>query len=251
MILTKEFKKLFMQTLWDTYNVECLWMEKVEMNGSLRYAFQGHIEKSPFTGSLNLFVQEDGHYNFTVTGWLIHDRNAFGESLTKNNSYLQAIKEVNNFLTFNFGRVIENHIGRFWIGTGSFLCRRRSITNIIINMTPSSTGSLRIVSSSTDKYIDGNLLEYSFFVKDDKTHFNYRTTPDHGFKNDTGFCSPVDVDDNNVDLKLFKKRLVREYMQAYSKLTETPNILSVDEFNTLSYDHIIDYLTVQKMQDIS
>lgn len=242
---------MFMQALWDTYNVECLSMESLEMNGNLRYAFEGNIDTVPFRGSLNLFVQEDGHYDFTVTGWFVHSHNTFFENITKDNSYFQAIKEVDSWLTFNFGRQIDNRIGRFWIGIGSFLHKRRSITNIIMNMTPSSTGRLKIVSSSTDKYIDGDLLDYSFFIKDDKSHFNYRTTPEHGSKTDTGFCSPVDVDDNNVDLELFKKRLVREYMQAYSKLTETPNILSVDEFNTLSYEHIIDYLTVQKMQDIS
>jgi hypothetical protein len=34
-------------------------------------------------------------------------------------------------------------------------------------------------------------------------------------------------------------------------MTSTPNVLSIDEFNTLSYQHILDYLTVQHMKDIN
>jgi hypothetical protein len=244
MKLSKEFKEIFTQSLLDTYNVKCLSMEKVEMDGFIRYAFEGHVDNVPFAGSLNLILQSDGHCDFSVSGWFVKNHRAFCDSITKNNSYVQAIKEVNSWLTSNFGRRIENQIGRFWIGIGSFLYKRGSITNIIINMTPSSTGKLKIVTSSADKFIGVHLLDYSFFEKNDKSNFNYRSNTDHAL------CSPVDVDDNNVDLELFKKRLVREYMLAYAQLTESPNILSVDEFNTLSYEHIIDYLTVQKMQDI-
>lgn len=244
MNLTKNFKNILTQSLLDSYNVQNLSMEKIKGNGYIRYELKGYVGNNSFLGSLNLCLQIDGQCDFSVTGWFDNDHRSFSQSITKNNAYLQSIKEVGDLMFSSFGRRIETQFGRFWIGSGSFLYNRLTISDVNINMTPSSNARLKIVAIPGDNAVDLDLLDYSFFVKDAQSHFNYRTRLDHAL------CSPLDVEINHVDLEQFKKRLVRQYMLAFSELTDTPNLLSVEDFNTLSYQHIIDYLTVQQMQDI-
>lgn len=249
MEITEEFKNIFTQSLFDTYNIKCISIEKnrvekIENIYFISYKFDGLLDNIPFEGALNFFLQNNGHCEFNVSGWFKDKREDFVESITKNNSYLKSIQEVTSWLTYNFSRKIDIQIGYCWIGTGNFCYTKGLINNIIMSMTPSCTGKISLVSSSVNKFRNVNLLNYSFFENGEQSNFEYKTL------SDDVSCSLVDVADNHVDLDQFKKRLVREYMLTYSDLTSIPNLLSVDEFDSLSYQHIIDYLIVQKMQDI-
>lgn len=249
MKITEEFKILFTQSLLDTYNIKCLsfeqiGLERIGRDEFIRYSFKGYLENLPFLGSLNFFLQRNGDCSFNISGWFANKSKDFMKSITKNNSYLQAIEEVSGWLTSNFNQRINIQTGCYWIGVGSLNYQRGSINKVVISMTPSAKGKITLVTSSSNKFNEISLLNYSFFEKDNKSTFNYST------EFDMAACSPVDVDDNNVDLEQFKKRLLREYMLKYSGLTDKPNILSFDDFNTLSYQNIIDYLIVQKMKEI-
>lgn len=248
MKLSDEFKEEITQSLLDTYNVKCIsieksGMERVENTYFIRHSFNGYLDNLPFSGALNFFLLNNGDCSFTVSGWFSNKCQDFMKSITKNNSYLQAIEEVRGWLTSNFDKRIDNQIGWALIGSGNLCYNRGVINNIVINMTPSSTGKLKIISSSAYKYHGLNLLHYSFLEKDNELNFDYKIYLDDSI-------IEVNATDNLVDLEQFKKSLVRGYMSIYSKLNNTPSILSVDDFNTLSYQHIIDYLIVQKMQEI-
>lgn len=249
MNLSDEFKEEITQSLLDTYNIKCIsidkiGMEKVEKDYFIRHSFKGDLENSPFLGSLNFFLQPNGDCSFNISGWFANKSKDFMKSITKNNSYLQAIEEVRGWLNSNFDQRINIQTGCYWMGMGSLNYQRGSINKVVINMTPSAKGKITLVLSSSNKFNEISLLNYSFFEEDNKSKFNYIT------EFDVTSCSPVDVANNNVDLEKFKKRLLREYMLKYSGLTGKPNILSFDDFNTLSYQNIIDYLIVQKMQEI-
>jgi hypothetical protein len=247
--VTPEFKAIFTQLLFDKYTVNChsiekIKIERIERCEHIRYSFDGYLNEKPFQGSINFILNEHGHGNFTVSGWFKDlPRFDFVESIVKNNNaYLQSIKDVGGWLTFNFGNPIDIQTGYSWIGRGSFNYQKGLISNIVINMTPSSRGKIALISMP--KYRRFELLTYSLFEKDNTLTFNYKAATDECS------CSPVDVVDNYADLDKFKTRFVREYMLMYSKLTGTPNLLSLYDFNTLSYDHIIGYLTVQQMEAI-
>ena len=100
---------------------------------------------------------------------------------------------------------------------------------------------IEIVPHKNDEFIENGLLEYTYVHKESKQIFNYILT------NQSTFYTSVD----NMEIEAFKKMLVREYMQAHSTITQTPNLLSIEEFDKLSYKNIIDYLIVQHMQEIN
>lgn len=248
--ITPEFKAIFKQLLFDKYTVNChsiekIKLERIERCEHITYSFNGYLDEKPFQGSINFILDDQGYCNFTVSGWFSDVRRCdFIESiLEKNNKYIQSIKDVGEWLTSNFGQPIDIQIGCSWMGQGSFSYQKGLISNIVISMTPSSRGKISLILS--DKYRRFHLLTYFLFEKDNTSTFKYYKTA-----TDEVSCRPVDVDDNHVDLDKFKTRFVREYMLMHSKLTGIPNILSLDDFNTLSYDHIIGYLTVQQMEAI-
>jgi hypothetical protein len=248
MNLSNEFKEKINQSLFDTYNVKCISIEKsgMERVGNtycIRHSFNGYLDNLPFSGALNFFLLDNGDCSFTVSGWFSNKCQDFMKSITKNNSYLQAIEQVSGWLTSNFDKRIDNQIGWALIGSGNLCYQRGVINNIVISMTPSSTGKLKIIQSSAYKYHGLNLLHYSFLEKDNALNFDYKIYIDDSI-------IEVNATDTFVDLDQFKKSLVHGYMSTYSRLNNTRSILSVDDFNTLSYQHIIDYLTVQQMQDI-
>lgn len=247
--VTAEFKAIFTQLLFDKYTVNChsieqITIERIERCDHVQYSFNGYLDEKPFQGSINFILNEQGYCNFTVSGWFKELRRFdFVESIIqKNNTYLQSIKYVGEWLTFNFGKPIDIQIGCSWIGRGSFYYQKGLISNLIINMTPSCRGKIALISMPTYRRFE--LLTYSFFEKDNTLTFNYKAAADDHS------CSPVNVADIHFDLDKFKTRFVREYMLMNSKLTGTPSLLSLDDFNTLSYDHIIGYLTVQQMEAI-
>lgn len=250
MKITEEFKKLFNQSLLDTYNIQCVsieksGMERIENTYFIRHSFNGYLNNSPFSGALNFLLHDNGDCTFAVSGWFSNKCQDFMKMITKDNRYLQAIEEVSGWLTSNFDKHIDNKIGCAFIGSGSLCYQRGVINNIVINMTPSATGKLKIISSSDYKYHGLNLLHYSFLEKENENEFNfyYKIYLDDS-------VIEVNATDTLIDLNQFKKSLVRGYISTYCKLNNKPSILSVDDFNTLSYEHIIDYLIVQKMQEI-
>lgn len=247
--LTAEFKGLFTQLLFDKYTVKCHSIkknktERIEHCDHISYSFDGYLDEKPFQGVICFILNNRGYCTFTVSGWFTDNRRFdFVESIIQNNNtYLQAIKDVGEWLTFNFDKPIDIQIGCSWIGRGNFNYQKGLISDLVINMTPSYRGKIKLISMPAYRRFD--LLTYSFFEKDNTLTFNYKAATDENS------CSPVDVVDINVDLDKFKTCFVREYMLMHSKLTGIPNLLTINDFNTLSYDHIIGYLTVQQMRAI-
>lgn len=240
MKLTKEFKKKFVQSLLDSYNIHCESMELVVQYDFARYALKGHRNQEPFIGSLNIVSKSDAICRFTVTGWLDNPYTLINDA-TKDNPYIKAIEEVSSFLSFHFNRNIITHNQRIFIGNGHFSYNGRSITEIFINMHPSILRQLDIEEAESDASIIPSLLEYDLFFKDDQFLLNYQSKKD----NIIGFFNS---DDNS--LEMFKKFLISRYMISYALMTRTQNLLTVEQFDTLSYQNILDYLIVQDMHNI-
>jgi hypothetical protein len=240
MKLSKEFETLIKQSLFDRYAVEDLKITREQQKDFIRFSLKGLVNNESFVGSLNIVEHKDSTASFTMTGWFDGNSRSFMNHVLKDNIYTNTISEIGEFLHSNFSRPITTVVGRFHIGMGEFSLDGKKITNISINANPAFRSRIEIIPKEKDKVIDNILLEISYIVKDGQSHFNYAT------KDEAVFYTSV----NNMDLDSLKKILLREYMTAYSLLTEIPNLLSFDEFNTLSYQHIIDYLTVQQMNDI-
>lgn len=239
MKLTKNFKKIFIQSLLDSYNIHCESMELVIQYNFVRYALKGHRNQEPFTGSLNIVSKSDGICHFTVTGWLDNHDKLINE-VTKDNPYIKAISEVSDFLSLHFNRNILTKNNRIFIGMGHFSYRGRSISDIFINMNPAILRQLDIEQGDDDdNIIVTYLLEYDLFYKDNKPLFNYKSKKDHVIH----FI-------NDDELESFKKFLIYSYMTAHAEITLRPNLLTQEQFDTLSYQHILDYLIVQDMQNI-
>lgn len=240
MQLNTEFKLLIKEALLDKYGIDCPTMDRVEQKDFIRYSLKGCVNNAPFVGSFNIAENKDKTYSFTITGWIEGNNRAFMDYILKDNIYIKAINEVNEFLQSNFERPITTVWGRFHIGTGDFSFDGKSFTKLSININPSLRARLEIVPNKSDKYIEMALMEYTYVIKDSQPRFSYIPV------NQSTVYSSFD----DMAMEPFKKMLVREYMQAYATITETPNLLTVEEFDTLSYQHIIDYLTVQHMHDI-
>ena len=239
MKLSIEFTNLIKQSLFDRYAIEDLSMQQEDQKGFIRFSLKGRIYQEPFVGSLNIAENKDKTYSFTMTGWFEDKQRSFMKYLLMDNVYINAISEVEDFLSSNFGRHITTILGRFHIGTGEFSLNGKKFTDVSINANPTFRSRLEIVLEEKDTFIPTILLEYAYVIKDGHSNFSY-TDVDHNFY--------LSLDDQ--DIEALKKILIREYMVAYSTITSTPNVLSIDEFNTLSYQHILDYLTVQHMKDI-
>lgn len=241
MELSIEFKRLIKQALLDRYNIENIIMENVEQKDFIRYSLKGCVNNDPFVGSLNIAENKYKTYSFTITGWIDGNNQSFMNYILKDNIYINTINEINEFLQSNFKRPIKTVWGRFHIGTGDFSFDGKSFTNISMNINPSFRARIEIVPHKNDEFIENALLEYTYVHKESKQIFNYIIT------NQSTFYTSVD----NMEIEAFKKMLVREYMQAHSTITQTPNLLSIEEFDILSYKNIIDYLIVQHMQEIN
>jgi len=239
MKLTKEFKKVFVQSLLESYNVHCQSMDLLIQDNFVRYELKGHLDQSPFTGSLNIVYKNDGLCKFTVTGWL-EDRHVLIDKATKDSPYLKAIDEVTDFLLLHFNRNIKAKTHRIFLGTGYFSYKGRSITDIFINMKPAVLRQLDIENKDNDQSVVTHLLDYDLFFKDNQECFNYKNNKEHKL------YSMKDIH----DLDVFKKFLIANYMTVYSQMTNTPNLLRIEEFDTLSYQNVLDYLIVQDMHNI-
>lgn len=240
MKLSIELETIIKQSLFERYAIEDMSIQPENQKDFIRFSLKGHIRSEPFCGSLNIAKNKDKTYSFTITGWFTNSYRSFMHYVLKDNVYTNSINEIDIFLHSSFGRHITTVLGRFHIGTGDFSFDGKTFTHISINVNPSFRSRLEIAPQEKDKIIDNVLLEYAYVIKDGQSYFTY-TTATHSI-----FNTSVD----NKELETFKKMLIREYMTAYSLLTERPNLLNIDEFNTLSYQHIIDYLTVQHMQEI-
>lgn len=240
MKLSKEFTQLIKQSLFDRYAIEDLKITREEQKDFIRFSLKGIVNNESFFGSLNIIDNKNSICSFTITGWFDDNSRSFMNYVLKDNVYSKTISEIGEFLYSNFGRPLNIFVGRFHIGMGEFSFNGKKITNISINANPSFRSRIEIVPKENDKVVDNILLEISYIFKNDKSIFNYAT-------NSSKFYSSH----NNMELDLLKKMLIREYMTTYASLTETTNLISFDEFNTLSYQHIIDYLIVQHMQEIN
>lgn len=240
MKLTSAIQKVFKQALFEGYGIECTKIEEVAQNGFIRFTLKGLLDNKPFKGSLNIFHSKDNDYEFNITGFYEDDSRSFMDYILNNNIYIQSIQEINEFLLSNFDRPIEKIPFSMHIATGRFTFERKLFTNVFINANVSFKARLEICQKETDTAINNILLEYAYEVRDGQSHFNYTAPRDYIF------CSSID----NMGVDGFKKVLLREYMLSYSILTQTTNLLRVEDFTNLSYEHILDYLTVQHMNDI-
>jgi len=248
MKISTEFQNIIKTALLDSYGIICTSMEQDENIYYTRYELKGQLENLNFGGSLNIACNKGNDYSFNITGFFDGNTRKFMDYILKNNQYSNAIKEINDYVSEHFDRSLHTIYNRFHIAMGDFSFDGKSFSNIKINATPAFALSLEISPKQEDQIIDNGLIDFFYGIENGKEQISCRTKrfydSEHGL-NELG----SDVF-SGLDLDTFKKILIREYMLSYSALTEIPIILKSEEFISLSYENLLDYLTVQRMNDI-
>ena len=248
MKISTEVQHIIREALLDSYGIDYTSMVHDENIYYTRYELKGHLDNVAFGGSVNIACNKGNDYSFNITGFFDGNTRKFMDYILKNNQYVNAVKEIDDYVSEHFDRNLRTIYNRFHIAMGDFSFDGKSFSNIKINATPAFAVSLDISPKQEDQIIDNNLMDFFYGVDDGKEQGSCRTKRFYNSDNtlnDLGsdvFCG--------LDLEAFKKLLIREYMLSYSSLTETPIILKPEDFISLSYDHLLDYLTVQRMNDI-
>lgn len=248
MKLSAEVQDVIRQSLLDSYGIVYTSMNEDENIYYTRYELKGHLDNINFGGSLNIACHSGNDYSFNITGFFEGNTRKFMDYILTNNEYINAIKEIDDFVSQYFDRNLRTIYNRFHIAMGSFSFDGKSFSNIKINATPAFAVSLDISPKQEDQIIDNSLIDIFYGVEKGKEQLSCRTKR---FYDSDNILSELGSDVfSNLDLAMFKKVLIREYMLSYSALTETPIILKPEDFISLSYEHLLDYLTVQRMNDI-
>lgn len=248
MKISSEVKDIIRKSLLDSYGINYASMEHDENIYYTRYELKGHLDNVNFGGSLNIACNKGNDYSFNITGFFEGNTRKFMDYILTNNEYINAIKEIDDFVSQYFDRNLRTIYNRFHIAMGDFSFDGKSFSNIKINATPAFAVSLDISPKQEDQIIDNSLIDIFYGVENGKEHLSCRTKRFYDCDN---ILSELGSDVfSNLDLAMFKKVLIREYMLSYSALTETPIILKPEDFISLSYEHLLDYLTVQRMNDI-
>lgn len=248
MKLSIEFQNIIRQALLDSYGINYTNMEYDENIYYIRYKLNGQFDNVNFGGSLNISCIKGNDYSFNITGFFDGNTRKFMEYILKNNKYDNAVKEIDDYVSERFDRTIRTIYNRFHIAMGDFSFDGKSFSNIKINATPAFSVSLDISPKQEDQIINNHLIDFVYGVVDGKEQLSCRTRRFYNSDNTlSDLCSDVF---SSSSLDTFKKLLIREYMFSYSELTEIPIILKPEEFISLSYETLLDYLMVQQMNDI-
>lgn len=248
MRISAEFQDIIRQALLDSYGIVCTSMDEDENIYYTRYELKGHLNNVNFGGSLNISCNSGNDYSFNITGFFDGNTRKFMDYILTNNQYINAIKEMDDFVSEHFDRNLRTIYNRFHIAMGGFSFDRKSFSNITINATPAFAVTLDISPKQEDQIIDNSLIDIFYGVEKGKEQLSCRTKRFYDSENALSelgsdvFCG--------LNLDMFKKLLIREYMFSYSALTESSIILKPEDFISLSYEHLLDYLTVQRMNDI-
>jgi hypothetical protein len=248
MKISTEFQNIIRQSLLDSYGINYTSMENDENIYYTRYELKGHLDNVNFGGSLNIACNKGNDYSFNITGFFDGNTRKFMDYILTNNQYSNAVKEIDDFVSEHFDRNLRTIYNRFHIAMGDFSFDGKSFSNIKINATPAFAVSLDIAPKQEDQIIDNSLIDIFYGVEEGKEQLSCRTKR---FYDSANNLSDLGSDlFYGLDLDTFRKLLIREYMFSYSALTEIPIILKPEEFISLSYEHLLDYLTVQRMNDI-
>lgn len=248
MKISAEVKDIIRQALLDSYGINYTHMEHDENIYYTRYELKGHLDNVNFGGSLNISCNKGNDYCFNVTGFFDGNTRKFMDYILTNNKYTNAIKEIDDYVSEYFDRNLRTIYNRFHIAMGEFSFDGKSFSNIKINANPAFALSLDISPKQEDHIIDNSLIDFFYGFEDGKEQISCRTKRFYDSANDLSDLGS-DVF-SGLDLDAFRKLLIREYMFSYSALTAIPIMLKPEEFISLSYDHLLDYLTVQRMNDI-
>lgn len=248
MKISTEFQNIIRTALLDSYGINYTSMEQDENIYYTRYELKGHLNNVNFGGSLNIACNKGNDYSFNITGFFDGNTRKFMNYILKSNQYSNAVKEIDDYVSEHFDRMLHTIYNRFHIAMGDFSFDGKSFSNIKINATPAFALSLDISPKQEDQIIDNSLIDFFYSIKDGKEQASCRTKR---FYNSDHTLNELGSDVfSGLDLDTFRKLLIREYMLSYSALTETPIILKPEDFISLSYEHLLDYLTVQRMNDI-
>lgn len=249
MKLTIEFQNIIRQALLDSYGVNSITMEHDENIYYTRYKLNGYLDNVNWGGSLNISCKKGNDYSFDITGSFDGNTRKFMDYILKDNKYSNAVKEIDDYVSEHFDRTIRSIYNRFHIAIGNFSFDGKFFNNIKINATPAFAVSLDISPKQEDQIIGNSLLEFSYSVVDCKEQLSCVTKIFYNSNNTISVLAGSNFF-SSLDLDAFKKILIREYMFSYSRLTEIPIILKPEEFISLSYETLLDYLMVQQMNDI-
>lgn len=249
MKISTEFQNSIKTALLASYGIACTSMEQDEKNiYYTRYELKGQLDNVNFGGSLNIACNKGNEYSFNITGFFDGNTRKFMDFILKRNQYTNAIKEINDYVSEHFDRSLHTIHNRFHIAMGDFSFDGKSFSNIKINATPTFVMSFEISSKQEDQIIDNSLIDFFYGVEEGKEKASCRTKRFYDSKHTLNELGS-DVF-SCLDLDMFKKILIREYMLSYSALTKIPIMLKTEDFISLSYEHLLDYLTVQRMNDI-
>lgn len=244
MHITNELMSVIEKSLFDTYGIKSKIYFFFKTDDATFYQLSGSFNDRPFVGTLDVLKSNlvKNKFTFTVSGRFDDDADSLKNHILAENLLLVAINEVNQLVHANFDRLMNLFYKCFYLGVGSFFFVSEEIEQLNIDMTPEVYLNLEFCRKDDDTMVVSRSLMFtSYTTKKGLKEIKYQL-PD---------CLTLKTITDAASLDDFKRTLLREYMSSYSRTTCKELVLALDDFDTLSYENIIEYLKVQSMQDIA
>lgn len=244
MNITNETMRVIEQSLFDTYGIKSKTSFFFKTHEATFYKLAGTLNGRSFIGTIDVLKSNivENKFTFSVSGRFDDDTDSLKNHVLADNVLLIAINEVNQLVNDNFARVMSLFYKSFYLGVGSFFFINEAIEQLMLDMTPEFYLNLEFGRKDDDTMVVSKSLMFtSYATKKGLKEIQYQL-PD---------CLTLRKINDHSGVDEFKKTLLREYMSSYSRTTCKELVLALDDFDTLSYENIIEYLKVQSMQDIS
>lgn len=244
MHINNEFISVIEKSLFDTYSIKSKISFFFKTDDATFYQLSGCLNDRPFVGTLDVLKSNlvENKFTFTVSGRFDDDEDSLKIHILSDNLLLIAINEVNQLVHANFARMMPLFYKCFYLGVGSFFFINEKIEQLNIDMTPEVYLNLEFERKDDDiMVVSKSLMFTSYTTKKGLKEIQYQLPN----------CLTLKTITDTVSLDDFKRTLLREYMSSYSRTTSKELVLALDDFDTLSYESIVEYVKVQSMQDIA
>jgi hypothetical protein len=245
MNITNETMRVIEQSLFDTYGIKSKISFFFKTHEATFYKLAGSLNERSFVGTLDVLKSNivENKFTFSVSGHFDDDDNSLKNHILSDNVLLIAINEVNQLVHDNFARVMPLFYKSFYLGVGSFFFINEAIEQLTLDMTPEFYLNLEFGRKDDDTMMVSKSLMFTSYATTKKglKEIQYQL-PD---------CLTLRKINDHSGVDEFKKTLLREYMSSYSRTTSNELVLALSDFDTLSYESIVDHLKIQSMQDIT
>lgn len=193
------------------------------------------------SGTLTIqeYISRTHRFKFDVTA-------VVPPSILMQHPLVVAVEEVNKEVFLNFLRPL--HLVYTWLNhsvgvnllEGTLIWEGQTFSLLKLNMDLQFALNIELHPKKEDRQQRRILMYLSCMRMNDGIELMYQ----HPFTLNTATIK------TDADTDAFKLQLLKDYLDAYQSLTQKPLILSQDDFDTISYSQLFDYLKIQAMHDI-